>query len=269
MSYERIEISEEDRDMWHQTIEDRLGDDYNFDVVEKKINECIDGWEKSPKTFEQRIERKFFHRPPSRTVTTTSVVDGQELDDDLNDPIMSVLKADEKELYVKRFTKYKDDFGFNSSADISLLKQLVFEELVITRCTINRLNMKKGDDPVFIEDQLNNSNKRLIELQRALGISRDKRKDLLDNQAGDIATLSESLDEKIKKAPEINAKYLQEERHYLNLKSQRPEINILPPLESLKGSSNDTLETLVDMATRQNKEEEEVVKKELPFGSTI
>ena len=211
------------------------------------------------------------HRPKSRKQVKEEPEgkkEDVELDDDLSDPILSVLKSDEKILYIKRFTKYKDDFGFNSSADISLLKQLVFEEVVISRCTINRLNIKKNEDPIFIEDQLNNSNKRLIELQRALGISRDKRKDLLDNQAGDIATLSESLDEKIKRAPEINAKYLQDERHYLNLKSQRPEVNILPPYEALKDNANDTIEVLTDVAQRKQ-EEPEAIKKELPLGSKV
>lgn len=268
MSYNRIEISEEERAMWHQTLESRLDHDYDYDVVEKKIQECEEGWEKAPKTFEQRIERKFFHRPPSRSSNKIERIDLDSLDEDLDDPLLSALKPDEKVLYIRRFNKYKDDFGFNSSADISLLKQLVFEEVVITRCTINRLELKKGDDPVFIEDQLNNSNKRLIDLQRALGISRDKRKDLMDNQAGDISTLSESLDEKLKRAPEINAKYLQEERHYLHLKSQRPEVNVLPPLDSLKVQA-DTLEVLTDIATRKQEEEPETVKKELPLGSKV
>lgn len=227
-------LTQEERSSWHTTLKDRLGDKYDEDLVDKKLDECSKGWERAPKTFEQRVDRKFFHKPPIRKKVEPKEVNVED------DPIFVHLSSLEIVLWKKRYDEYMGDFAFNSSSDISLLRQLIFEEIIQARCMINRLS--KNRDQIEYEEQLNNSVKRLIELQKILGINRDKRKDILDVQKGDIASLSSSLDDKIKLNKKEQERDFKEEEFYLNKKSERPPINILPPLASLASEDSVMIE---------------------------
>ena len=54
----------EEREKWHHLLSEKLGDGYDFDLINKKLDECEKGWGHAPKTMEDRIQAKFFKKPP-------------------------------------------------------------------------------------------------------------------------------------------------------------------------------------------------------------
>lgn len=263
----KIPLSKEEREYWHSIILERLGDKYDVDLVNKKITECSNGWNHAPNRFDERIERKFFRKPPS---SDKLVNKNLSFKDTGYDPIFRSLTEEEIIFWKKRRKVYVDDFAFNSSSDESLLRQVLFEEIINNRCMIERLH-KHSDAEV--EEKINNSSKRLIDALKHLGISRSKRTDLIDKQGGDIASLSMSFDKKLKNAEIIKENWKKEEEDYIRIKSEKPPNNILPPLESLSNNQfiSDAINTEIVIDKLKDKEEEE--KKEiivpLPVGSKI
>lgn len=263
----KITLSADDRQYWHEYLKEKLGDKYDIDLVNKKLTECSNGWNHAPGKFDQRIERKFFHKPPPKMSHSQKLETINNIEDN---PIFSSLTPEEIVFWEKRRKVYVDDFSFNPSSDESLLRQVLFEEIINSRCMRERLQKNSSEE---VEEKINNSSKRLIDALKNLGISRSKRSDLLDKQGGDIASLSMSFDKKLNHAKLINEQWAIEEEDYLRQKSLRPPQNILPPLESLSNdqfiSDSINLEVVLDKTQVNNEEEPKETKIELPTGNKI
>ena len=71
-------LSQEEREKWHHLIAEKLQDKYDYDLVNKKLDECENGWKSCPKDLTQRIEVKFFKKPPSNAKELINFEDGDD-----------------------------------------------------------------------------------------------------------------------------------------------------------------------------------------------
>ena len=175
---------------------------------------------------------------------------------------------------------YSRDFDFNDSSDKPLLDQLLVEELMQRR--LFRKSLKYPDQNY--DKKLNDSVKRVTDIQTKLGITREQRAGILNKIDGNVAQLAISLDEKLEKMPAEMKRQYEEEVKYQAMRDQRPPVNILPPRDKLEAllnvggtmTGNLTGEKISEVTEEVTKEvgeileeEAETKKQELPGGIDV
>ena len=197
--------------------------------IEKVIASCIAGWERCPKNFQQRIDKKtqrqtqnWKHledvnlkrkkvaeeklrldditeqvleeeglktRPKSNY--SDVLIGGISLDDLLT---AGALGEEERLFYLEREAAYHGEFDFNTSSDEALLQQIITDELIMRRARFAILSGKSLAD----EPALDKISARLRENIIRLGISREQRERDRGGKGGNVAELSLRLEERLK-----------------------------------------------------------------------
>ena len=282
-----INMTDEDKQRWYNPLlEYFLSKDMTeFDAV-KKIEEtfavCQLGWNRAPRDIDTRIKVKTGFQwkshqnlKPNRKNFEPIKPDPKEKPTFEDYDIQKSMTQSEKNWWKERMGIYMKDFEFNISSDAPLLNQLLVEELIQRRLFSAQLKNPKTD----YSKQLNDSLKRISEVQQRLGITRQQREGQLNNIDGNVAELALKLEEKLKQMPEkLKAEY-EEELYYDNLKKQKPPINILPPIEKIEallnvdGKISASLDgdkiSEISEAVAKEVMKEKPPKKELPDGIDI
>jgi len=161
------------------------------------------------------------------------------------DQILKKLKSPDRKFWLAREKFYRNEFDFNDSSDFALLMELLSDELEHKRIVEMRLTTDEPDDLVALSRSATECFNRLEKAQRSLGITREQRKDELDDGEGDIAALSVNLDKKLKTIEAIKKADLIERDEYLAKKHARgdtfiikglprPVHNRIPDMESIR-----------------------------------
>ncbi len=195
-----------------KSIEDKIGE---------VIEECKVGWICAPRGFIKRVEWKTkwnsaalknrldyvdnYHNAEQIAIQKelTDKKKTKELYPGVSaKSLRDVLSVDEKKFWQEREAYYRQEFEFNNSADWSLLMQLLLEEL--TQYRLSRRRMQNPDDD--LDFQLTSSNKRLLDAQKALGITREQRENASNETEGNVAQLSMLYEEKIRLIEKLEKK---------------------------------------------------------------
>ncbi len=255
------------------------------DKIEEVFLESQQGWVNAPISLDTRIRIKSGFqwkshenlKPKIKTVPDKFLkVKEEDEETEIGEGfIFRYLRKYEKNWWKGREKIYRSEFDFNESSDIPLLNQLLFEELLQRRLFKNQLQNPSRDYNI----QLSKSLERLSQLQIKLGITREQRADIIDKMDGNIATLSISLDEKLKNIKDIENINESEELLYSNLKAQKPPYNILPPEDKVEAmvKSGEGIVYSTDAPEEKTKVEEVAKeqkrllnkKKEFPVGESI
>jgi len=137
----------------------------------------------------------------------------------------------EKKFIDERVKKYLNDYEFNESSDISLLRQLVSAEYIAAR--LEFAQRQDWKHPQKYSPALQNIENRMMKLMERLGIARFQRDDELDLSQSNIAELALSLDVKKQKAREFENKDQKEYDMFVDLREKqgRHEVNVVPDSE--------------------------------------
>lgn len=234
-------MTEVDKERWFSPLyeyyqQKQMNDAEIRKTIERVFTEAQIGWNRAPRDLDTRIKIKSGYQwkshenlNPKFHIEKETTIE-EEVTEDPENYLLAYLSKEEKEWWLKREDKYRQDFDFNSSSDEMLLKQLLAEELIQRRALIKQLKNKDNDYNKMLTEVL----KRITEVQAKLGITREQRSGILDNVDGNIASLAVTLEEKLANMPEKMRKEQEEELYYSNLKNQRPPHNILPPIEKIE-----------------------------------
>jgi hypothetical protein len=147
------------------------------------------------------------------------------------------LRAPDKRFWKQREDYYRREFDFNSSSDFSLLIEVISNEIKIHKIhemefaelekTIDPEDDESGPDPqklLALSKMTAEAHKQLQDSLKALGVTRDQRKEELESGEGDIASLSLSLDKKERAREALAAAYAEEEQAGLRRKYLRGDV---------------------------------------------
>jgi hypothetical protein len=262
----------------------------NGDTIEGKIAEVVkkskEGWKCAPKTFEGRIstltkyntealKTRFDYEPNYPSAQSVRLQKELKKDEKkLNDfQVFSTsqrkaLSTEERKHIVEIEKQYLEEFEFNRSSDIALLRQLILEELQQFRLTRRRIEQDPGLSDINIEDELDRSNIRLIKAQQSLGITRKQRDDSNANDEGNVAHLAKLYEEKVKRIQAKEEADLLEEQTMMKLHSnldglkELDKIGMSDMADSLRAAhasedlTEDTLESILEEDHGDEKETE-------------
>ena len=164
---------------------------------------------------------------------------------------LTIKNKTEKDFFEQRKSFYTHEFEFNSSSDMMLLETIVADEVILRRITNRKLDNENVDDALIDDIQ-----KRYRENLKILGVSRAQRIADSTSQKGNIAQLSETLDEKlaeIKKLSNMDKREkivkrlltdfslvsvvdvfnLIEELEYMRQRALRPDMENLKPIPTI------------------------------------
>jgi hypothetical protein len=215
---------------WRSKLVEYYGNMPGFteDPIEKAtsiIEAAKSGWRNCPDSFEGRILMKSKMRGKARSGLVPRGVRQREkgaeeksieqqyeethgkterkiIDDHIGlSSILKILPVADKKFFKQRWTFYNTEFDINSSSDYALLMEVVVDELEQKRIVEARLKCDATD-----HDTLSTLSKtaseclvRLEKSLKALGVTREQRKDEMEEDAESVATLSLQLDKKKKK----------------------------------------------------------------------
>jgi len=185
------------------------------------MKRASEGYKCAPKTFIGRI-KSLTRWNDIDMHSITSAYGGDIYDQVRAKKTMEVLQTTEKKLYpgfsgkelrdvlpiadrkfwAEREKQYREEYDLNDSSDWPLLMQVLLEELTQRRLTKRKLL----DEKLNIETELNNSYKRLMAALKALGITREQRRQSYDEGSENIATLSVKFDQKMRRISAIKEK---------------------------------------------------------------
>jgi hypothetical protein len=171
-------------------------------------------------------------RPLPRLLPSEEIIDhlGRE-------KILRALNNADKKFWKQRENYYRREFDFNSSSDFTLLIEVISNELKIAK--IHQMEFEElekkpvANDPMSGPDAQKllalskmtiDAHKQLQESLKALGVTRDQRKEELDMSDGDLASLSMSLDKKLRAQTAIDAANREEEELGLRRKYLRGDV---------------------------------------------
>lgn len=232
------------------------------------IEACRIGWRNAPKTFFERVrtKAKFRHagganlRSYGQMTATKAAGDlaiadtankylprlppSEEIIDHLGrEKILRTLKPHDKKFWRQREEYYRREFEFNSSSDFTLLIEVISNELKISKVhqmefeELEKIPVKDdpttGPDPqrlLAFSKMTAEAHKQLQDSLKALGVTRDQRKAELDTSDGDLASLSMSLDKKLKMEEAIDAAHREEENEGLKRKYLRGDVYVVEGL---------------------------------------
>lgn len=239
-----ILMTDDDKQRWLGPLTEYYRDN---GIPEEKILSTIEeifaaaqvGWTRAPRDLDTRIRVKsgfqcksHANLKPRRKAVPE--IQTQEEEASKDDSLFSTMTKTEKEWWENRMYEYALDFDFNNSSDKPLIEQLLVEELIQKRIFKQQLRNHEKDQ----SKRMNDSLKRIGDIQTKLGITREQRVGILNKIDGNVAQIATELDEKLKIMPDKMKADYEEELHYIKLKAQRPPINILPPIEKVAAMLN-------------------------------
>jgi len=202
--------------------------------VDAVIQDCIAGWERAPKSFADRISNR----------AKAYGIDGENLQPvvakpkkkksklqiftEMYTPFIKKVKAHHKKIFLDRLEYYLSEFDFNLSADLTLLLQLVMNEIHISEMQVEMFNAETPQERNALAKALKMLNENSVDLQETLGITREQRQKGMGSHEGSVAEIAVSLDEKLKKREVEKAKELEHEKVMLKLKEERNDYNEVP-----------------------------------------
>jgi hypothetical protein len=234
------------------------------DPIEKSyqiIEQCKKGWVNCPRTFEMRVRTKAGLRNKamanlmnwgeanSAKAARERAIEQQmnkafpvpksnleqEIDHAGRAVMLKMLNVNDRKFFKQRERYYRKEFDFNSSSDYALLVEVIMDELKIQK--IHKMEMAELEkvDPsserlLRYSKMVTEAHTRLAKSQQALGVTRDQRKDELEDAESNLASISVSLDKKIKAMAAKEAAYAEEEEAGLNRKFLRGDVY---PVEGL------------------------------------
>lgn len=131
----------------------------------------------------------------------------------------------ERKFWLEREKYYMEEFDFNFSSDYALLQQLLMEELTQRRIIKSRTS---NPNDTRGENSANDVYKRMIDAQKALGITRSQREGAMSQSEGNIAQLSVIYNKKKKFLDKIKK---EREEHQIRMMDKRRDpdtLNVLP-----------------------------------------
>jgi hypothetical protein len=232
---------------------------FEGDPVEKAdkiIEECKKGWTNAPKTFEKRILIKARMKGRIREGITSwgvakraegAIENGIEREFEQThgknerkviyehiglNTILNKLRGNDRKFFKQRWAYYNREFDINSSSDYALLMEVVVDELEQKRIAEARADCGPEDEDklVLLSKVASECLVRIEKAQKALGITREQRKDELDSDGETIAELAVSLDRKKKKLDLRKEMQSVEEEEMMKVKYSR---NDTYPVEGL------------------------------------
>lgn len=225
------------------------------------IEECKKGWPCASKTFIKRVEWKTKWNTASLATRFDSEdtyfnakqvqlqKDLKSADKDLfpgvsASDLRKTLQPEERKFWQEREAFYKKEFEFNLSSDWSLLLQVLLEELTQYRLVRRRM-IDPFDD---IEFPLSESYKRLINAQKALGITREQRENSANETEGNIAQASVLYEEKIKFIEKIRTRDQIEEMAMMAKKTSGDSLKLVPEdLANILARAAEAEDATIDM----------------------
>jgi len=284
-------MTDEDRRRWEPVLIEYyetkgLKIEETMETIISVFAEAQSGWNRAPRDLDTRIKMKsgFQWKSHANLNPRKPVViekEDIEISEDLDENyLFSTMTKSEKLWWDDRNSIYNREFEFNDSSDRPLLDQLLVEELMQRR--LFRKSLKYPDQDY--NKKLNDSVKRVTDIQTKLGITREQRAGILSKIGGNVAEMALSLDEKLKGMPEELKQQYEEELRFDVLRQQRPPINILPPIPKLEallnlgGSTNLNLdgseiseitEQISKEITEIRETKKELENKELPGGVNL
>lgn len=266
-----ILMDDEEKQRWYKSLQQYYSEKGKNEsdiprIIDKVFAEVQTGWNRAPNDLDTRIKMKTGFQwkshenlIPNRE-TIEDIISKDEEDIELaSGDLLSAMSQQEQKWYLDRIQTYSQDFDFNQSSDKPLLDQLMVEELIQRRIFFFQLKYPNRD----YNKKLNDSLKRIAEIQIRLGITREQRSGLLDKIDGNVAQISVELDEKLANMPEQLKKEYEEELYYLNLKKQKPPINVLPPVEKIEALLKVDGKVTTNIGSERSSEITETVAKEI------
>jgi hypothetical protein len=241
------------------------------DVIEK----CKKGWRNGPNSFKQRIRakskmgtdvashlRNWGELNSAKAAPERAIEQQMEeafplpkphleeaIDHAGRDAMLKSLAPKDRKFFKQREKHYRKEFSFNSSSDYALLMEVIADEIKIQK--IHELEFEELElvepDPARLlnfSKMSSEAHMRLERSQRALGVTRDQRKDELDEGDADLASLSMSLDKKIKAIAAKEALDKEEEDAGLNRKYLRGDVY---PIKGLPRAAHNLLPEMADI----------------------
>lgn len=210
--------------------------------IEYVIRGCIEGWNRCPKTFQQRVDKKTQRNTQAWTYIEQHNADKRKVReeklrmDDVSDEVLkeegldkrpdskysetllggitlddlfkaAALGEEERLFYLEREKAYRSEFDFNISSDEAILQQLITDEVIMRRV---RYAMLKGKD-ITTEVAVDKLSNRIRENQIKLGITREQRERERSGTGGNIAEVSVRLESRLKSIKSIQDKAKQAE----------------------------------------------------------
>jgi len=210
--------------------------DLNLKKASYLVRRSLEPWgEKSPRNFRSKLIACISaFGPRSNRVGQTGSV--RIVDEALSrvTPLLNIVETTttntEKEFIGRRFKKYLEEYDFNESSDVSLLRQLISAEYIA-----GRLEFAQRQDwkhPQKYSSALQNIENRMMKLMEKLGVTRSQREDD-DVQLSNIAELAQSFDMKQKKSEELEKSNKDEINLFerLRKKDHRDEVNVISDSE--------------------------------------
>lgn len=265
-----IPLTVEEREKWVNIIYDYFNDSGNLPIAYKNflvsedgskstnplldfcvivVSECERGWPKAPNQFPSRLTLKTQWNSAlkaSKIAKSQEQVFSQTRTDALgsNDKgldLSSVLTESERVFFKKRMDEYLNDFEFNTSSDLPLVERLIIDEVMYKRLSILHLesittgvSRNKNMTVDILNGLIDDTHKRINELQKQLGISRQQRSDALNNSSKSIAELAAVFDEKVRNDASLIVKLDEEMKIYGLQKSLEEPINDIPDKNQLE-----------------------------------
>ena len=266
-----ILMDDEDKQRWYKSLQQYYSEKGKSEsdiprIIDKVFADVQTGWNHAPNDLDTRIKMKTGFQwkshenliPNRQTIEDIITKDEDDVELASGD-LLSAMNKEEQKWYLDRIQTYAQDFDFNQSSDKPLLDQLMVEELIQRRIFYIQLKYPNKDYNKKLTDSL----KRIAEIQIRLGITREQRSGLLDKIDGNVAQISVELDEKLANMPEQLKKEYEEELYYLNLKKQKPPINVLPPVEKIEALLKIDGKVTTNISSERSSEITETVAKEI------
>lgn len=209
-----------------------------FKEVDAALQDCIRGWEGAPKSFEARVRAraKLYgidgeNLKPVEAKIVIPVEDKKtrlEIFTEMYQPFIKKIKPVHRKIFLDRLEYYLTEFDFNLSADLTLLLQLVMNEIHISEMQVEMFNADGPAERSALAKALKMLNENSVDLQQTLGITREQRQKGMGSKEGSVADAALSLDIKLKAQAQKNKMDLEREKLLLKLKSDRNDFNDVP-----------------------------------------
>lgn len=234
-------------------IQARLGKEDVEEDVEKILQDCIKGWPKAPKSFAKRVQKRAklygtdgegidnliqnkAGRPkgrkspskPRANPTLSRMKARMEAFSKSYESFTKQLNEAQRAYFVDRLEFYIGEFDFNMSSDLSLLMQLIMDELHISELQVAMVTAEKTSEKISITKAINVLTENVIGLQKILGVTREQRQKGMSGKEGSIAQISMSYEEKLTAIEKIARKEEEQERLLLQAKIKRGDQNKIP-----------------------------------------
>lgn len=235
----RIILSESEKDNWISILFEYystkgFSENEANSKIEAVLQESQIGWKNAPKNIDDRIKLKSGFQAKSHENLKPNFkinvpVEEPEAEDPDQSEAFSFLTKKERIKLDRRMEHYCKEFAFNNTSDEPLLKQLIIEEIIQDRLLADKLKKLNRDNG----NELSSCLTRIKTIQDLLGITRAKRDSERNKIDGNIADISMTLSDKLKKMPQELADQYKQELYYDAIKKQRPPYNIVPSIDKL------------------------------------